>query len=874
MSEELMQVVPTRLGRYNYCPTRGSTSAQLKKAGIVGAYVTIDAKKRPDGLIYAPNGAIKAVIEYKQAKHLKTPAAVSKAILQELGVARSMCKLLIVTDNAKTYWINAQTGKSILAADGSKLSRVIDVRDFQNGKLTAEKITSLEDLLDRIEACIDANNNQLTAPSFVDPAPLAKALWQKIWINTGKEPEKCLYNVVELFVFKFLSDLGVLQSHLNFHAVHVLSLQNASDALKLYAQTSRPEIRKLFPVSPLDQTTIINGTIFVNQVGAPNESQALLFRDVLVTLAAFEKEHGSFRHIEREFKTRLYESFLRQSAGVKALGQYFTPRNVVRAMVAMSSAAQLKADARICDPFCGVGGFLLETIAEVPAIQRQFEPNNGKVTPSIKLIGYDKGSDEKEDERTIILAKANMLIYFSDLIAKYHTESVLQEFSKSAFNKVFRLLRSNLGTFALTKEPPCDLILTNPPYVTSGVSSLREAISDDAELANFYTAGGRGTEALAIEWIIKNLALGGQALVVVPDGLLSQKGMLGFISQHCIVQAIISLPPRTFYSTPKKTYILCLTRKQAHEAEQTSPVFCYLVSEIGETRDAYRFKIDRNDLIEAASIFNSFKGSPKTFIPSSPRAKVVPATEMLTARNWMIENRWSDDERNALGITDVSTPVSADALVALAVETKATVARMEKLQDKVRAKRSKSRNLSLSGEWLSYIPTKTAWTKAEYRAMDTSATTDTPVYSAAKGPVAFVKGTHSGLIKASKQNPIISFASNGDGSAGTNFVFHTRDFYVSNDRTCLRVLDQMLDPEFVYFALHGIKETYGFNHNYKANPSNLESVTIEIPTKGKKFDLARQQEMVAFFKELYDSKRELEAQLRRVADARIVLGSA
>ena len=77
----------------------------------------------------------------------------------------------------------------------------------------------------------------------------------------------------------------------------------------------------------------------------------------------------------------------------------------------------------------------------------------------------------------------------------------------------------------------------------------------------------------------------------------------------------------------------------------------------------------------------------------------------------------------------------------------------------------------------------------------------------------------------------------------------------------------------MYFALHGIKETYGFNHNFKANPSNLESVTIDVPTKRGAFDLTRQRAMVGVFKELFESKRELEAQLLRVAQARIVLGA-
>src|SRR5699024_2962788 len=267
----------------------------------------------------------------------------------------------------------------------------------------------------------------------------------------------------------------------------------------------------------------------------------------------------------------------------------------------------LRSGARVCDPFCGVGGFLLESILLNKNISREFEPKNQKVQPEISLVGYDKGTDEKDDERTIILAKANMLIYFSDLLSSYHSEELLKQFSTNAFNKVFNLIRSNLGTFELTDEEPYDLIITNPPYVTSGSSALKEAIQG-SELADYYSVSGRGTESIAIEWIIKNLKPGGQALVIVPDGLLNQKSMLKYIKNQCIVQGIVSLPVRTFYATPKKTYILILEKKHDNHM-QNEPVFLYLASEIGETRDTKRFPIEENDLEEAVKLFNLFKAN-------------------------------------------------------------------------------------------------------------------------------------------------------------------------------------------------------------------------------------------------------------------------
>uniref|UniRef100_UPI0026596A5C HsdM family class I SAM-dependent methyltransferase n=1 Tax=Klebsiella pneumoniae TaxID=573 RepID=UPI0026596A5C len=432
-------------------------------------------------------------------------------------------------------------------------------------------------------------------------------------------------------------------------------------ALKHYANTCRKEIRDLFPKGA-DGTTVINGTIFVNEKGEPNTAQSSLFGEVLKDLQDYDSKFGSFKYIRREFKTRLYESFLRQNAGVRSLGQYFTPRNVVRAIVSMSDSSKLKKGARVCDPFCGVGGFLLELIAENKNIWKEFEPKNGSIDPAIDIVGYDKGSDEKEDERTIILAKANMLIYFSDLLVKYHTPDYLKAFSEGAFNKVFHLLRSNLGTFGKVNDEPYDLILTNPPYVTSGSSSLKRSI-DEEGLATYYTSNGRGTEALAMEWIVRNLKPEGQAIVVVPDGLLNQESMLEYLKTHCFIEGVVSLPTRTFYSTPKKTYIICLRKKADINERQRSSVFAYLVSEIGETRDAKRWVTEENDLDQLVNLFNQFKGSPNYFTTDNKRCKVIKFEEFGEKTNWMIERWWSKDERVALGVTSEANEITQAELI-------------------------------------------------------------------------------------------------------------------------------------------------------------------------------------------------------------------
>jgi len=357
----------------------------------------------------------------------------------------------------------------------------------------------------------------------------------------------------------------------------------------------------------------------------------------------------------------------RLAANLGEKGPVFPHAPKVQAVVSMSGASRLRDGARICDPFCGVGGFLLETIVDNKHIWNQYRPKDGEISPKIVLKGYDKGTDEKEDERTIILAKANMLIYFSDLLAQYNTEQHLAEFSKKAFNAVFELIRTNVGTFGRHDDLPYDLILTNPPYVTSGSASLKNAIEQDGHDSKFLPLG-RGTEALSMQWVVNNLKAGGEAFVIVPDGLMNQKAILEFLTERCLIRGIVALPSRTFYSTPKKTYILALNRKVPDDGEQEEPVFTFFVSEIGESRDARRVPVAKNDLTDAVALFRQFNSSRKAFSSLSPRCKIIAFSELKDRRNWLIDRLWSKAERAALGTEEDQVEVDEEEFVDLVKE--------------------------------------------------------------------------------------------------------------------------------------------------------------------------------------------------------------
>lgn len=505
MSEELLQTIPQQVGKYMYYRLGSTTLEQLKNSGLIPTrdYERMRLKK-PDGLLVRQK-VVKAVIEYKTPGELSSDTKVAIAIKQEIEVAKALCKLLIVTDGSKSYWVNALNGEFVRDSGGQPVRDVFHPFPVKN-------VIALEYLVDEIDASISTSNSVIRSARLVDPSPLAARLWQTIWVATGKAPIKCLYNVVELFIFKFLSDLQVLPIDTAFDYIYKKALASPEEALGYYARNTRDRIYRLFPLGS-DGTTIINGTIFVNEAGEANLSQSILFKRCLEQLKKYGEEFGSLTKIDKQFKTKLYESFLKEE--VEALGQYFTPRKVIQSIIRMAGIDDPGfpfAGKRFCDPFCGVGGFPLEMLNLNEGMMACYEPDGrGIINLPFVMQGFDKGF-EREDERTIILAKANMLIYLAELLFKNPKCST--EFAR-VFNDTFLLFKDNLGTFGhIVKDESqkFDYILTNPPYVTRGSSIIKTELKNTARTLNEYPINALGLEGISLEWVVKSLRGGGAVI--------------------------------------------------------------------------------------------------------------------------------------------------------------------------------------------------------------------------------------------------------------------------------------------------------------------------------------------------------------------------
>jgi type I restriction enzyme M protein len=859
MSEELLQnglskKNPTsKIGKWDFYNIGATSITALKEYGIIRSVdYGKNERKKVDALIVQQKNVI-AVIEYKKPSEFKTEAQKEKAIEQEIEVAKALnCKIIIAIDTQDTIWVNALTGKKIKDEQGNDIKDVFDQKN--------EKIVQL---IEKINDSISEKNNRLKPKKLINPTDLAKQIWQDIWSVSGATPENCLYTFVELFIFKYLSDLGVLKTIHSFNYLISVYAENTEDeVLDYYATQIRPKIKTLFPADLSDKTTIINGTIFVSKDQKAVAGYSTVFKKVL---EKFER-YGRLENIEPDFKSQLFESFLKESISKKNWGQFFTPLKVIRAITEIAKD-EIKPNSKICDPACGVGKFLLEPISK--KLNEFFPVENNVLKPKITIHGFDKGFD-KDEQKTIILAKANMLIYFSDLIKE--NPNITNQFA-DVFNDSFTLkTNSILGTLSEPVENYYDLILTNPPYVTSGSSNLKEEIKKDGALMNYFKVNAMGVEGLFMEWIIKALKPGGKAFIVVPDGIFNRqndKNLRQFILDECYIDGIISLPLNTFFTVSKKTYILAITKKINKKDIQKDSVFTYLVSEIGESRDIYRFDIEQNDLQESVKLFKGFKGSQEYFIENNKdeRCKIqsIDKFKENIKTSWIIDKWWSEGEKIKLGIIEKQKKVTllefasiveyvADSMKGLQEEIKEI---SEKKKSNVGYKSFVIKNLfDLEKGFSKYTKKYGDLNKGEY-----------PVYSASNiAPLTYINSFDF-------DGEYLTWATNG--FAGYIKIISNK-FSINGDRGLLKPKQKNLNIKYVKYKLEpilrelakGRKGEKGENEFTKVYPSMISDIKIDFPVDDKgEISVGLQDEIVGefvFVEEIKQKVKKYKEQLNKL----------
>lgn len=844
LSEELYQKKSLEnmitIGEYKYLNIGNTTFQDLSRSNIIKNKVKKEfLKKKPDGLILSgikEPYQIKAIIEYKDPKELKTNKQKTDAIRQVSEYCwATQTHLGAITNGSSFYWFNIASEDLIHDETFSSdvyeelnVNRIIDAKGdaIITDDFTSDRASQLT-VIEIIKSITVASSVLDSEKVMTDPTALAKKVWQSIWLATGDDPKKCLMTFTEIFMYKYLSDLEVIKENdegieISFEDTYQ---KGEKHCLKFYQNTVRTRIKELFPVGE-DHTSIINGL----SLKADNNQDKLFF-DILTQFRAF----GSLKGVSIEFKSSLFEEFLKGTNGIKLMAQFFTPRNIVRSITEMAQVTKLTQDQSVCDPACGVGGFIQETMIK-RGIENEFNFEKDNFSSLLRYSGYDL------DPETITLAKASLTVLLSNYIAEASEINYSLKKISRYLNEVFKSFHSSsIGSLSNIKKE-YDLILSNPPYVRKGLSVYHSYIHSNTSLNEYYNVSASSKEGLFLVNIVKSLKNGGKAFVILPDGFFhtkSDRNLRNFVIEECIIDGIISLPSRTFYTTPKKTYILCLTKKNAKRIKQTNKVFNYIVTDVGESLDANRVNTSLHDLNTLEIEYKKFYFDKDNYKADKPQIFLKDINYYKENNLWMSDMLISKEIRKELNLEVEDVVTSYEDLETELEDISSTITQM---LEELKALDKKAEvfehynfvDISLNEKDFEFSSKNLGLKQKEYIPMRREK--GIPVYTAAAKPVAFFDAVESkkrfpkALFDATEKEMFISVATDGDGTAGTNIILHKTPFYLNTSRLAFKVLNKNIKTEYVYYAIKDIKKRFGFGYTIKSNRDNLISyIEIQIP---------------------------------------------
>jgi type I restriction enzyme M protein len=217
-------------------------------------------------------------------------------------------------------------------------------------------------------------------------------------------------------------------------------------------------------------------------------------------------------------------------------GQFFTPREVIRAMVRAIAPA---VGETVYDPACGTGGFLAQSYEFMR--DRLGSAATGEQIETLKRRTFYG----REKENLIYpIGLANLVLHGIDQPNLWHGNTLTGQ--------------ETYGGLYQDAPPLFDVVLTNPPF---GGKEGKEAQTRFA----YKTSA---TQVLFLQHVIDSLKPGGRCAMVIDEGVLFRTNENAFVQtkrkllDDCDLWCILSLPAGVFVSAGAgvKTNLLFFTR--------------------------------------------------------------------------------------------------------------------------------------------------------------------------------------------------------------------------------------------------------------------------------------------------------------------------
>lgn len=351
-------------------------------------------------------------------------------------------------------------------------------------------------------------------------------------------------------------------------------------ACYLSAEECAAEVRRLY----LDAVEN-DRSVFVNRIPGYDRSRGVFREPIALSSPAIVRAVELLQNYDIsgspvDIKGRAFQNVL-VPAIRSGMGQYFTPKQVISFVV---RAMNPTVSDLIMDPFCGSGHFLTEALDYVRKMR-------GTEDKAFHEFAFTRLHGIEKSDRMVRVAMTDMRLHGDGHSNIRCVDSLLP-----------------FENYPDLHEGSFDLIMTNPPF---GSDLPAEAL---AQLGPFEIGHGRkGTlplEVLGLERCIQLLRPGGRLAIVLPDSVLSNRGInyvRDWLWSRIRVRGVISLPIETFtpFGANIKTSVL-VARKLEHgeEAGGDYPVFMAEIANVGH--DASGRSVRGSELAAAAEAFTSF----------------------------------------------------------------------------------------------------------------------------------------------------------------------------------------------------------------------------------------------------------------------------
>lgn len=331
----------------------------------------------------------------------------------------------------------------------------------------------------------------------------------------------------------------------------------------------------------------INKTVYekLNSLYNTDIFTPLQIRDASILKEIMDKlDPLTLTDVDSDVKGDAFEYFLKASTATKNdLGEYFTPRHIVKTMVRLVNP---QIGETIYDPFCGTGGFLIESF-------RYIYNNMARTEANLKTL-KESTVYGNEITNTARITKMNMI-----LAGDGHSNINMRDSLANPIDGK-TTWKDNDGNI---HHNGYDIVLANMPY------------SQKTKHGDLYDLPTTNGDSICVQHCMKAInsaSPNGRMALVVPEGFLFRKDLTRtreYLLDNCQLQSIISLPQGVFLPyTGVKTDIIYATKvnQKIKKSEKKKDFWYFDVKSDGYTLDNHRRKLDTPSDLSKYEEFRKF----------------------------------------------------------------------------------------------------------------------------------------------------------------------------------------------------------------------------------------------------------------------------